>query len=179
MKNRNVIIHAYSSLDGFIAKPNDDMSFLARKKDKDIDYGWKDIVDSSDTIIVGRKSYDWVAKELEDGYPHRDKQVIVMTRTPKLTGGHVKFYSGDLKELVEGLKEQEGENIFCDGGSEIFTALFIDKLVDELIITIMPVLLGAGKRLFGDGRPEQEFELISSKDYTSGVVQLHYKVAAE
>lgn len=73
------------------------------------------------------------------------------------------------------MKSQPGKDIYCDGGAEIANELIKNNLVDEFIISVIPILLGDGIKLFKDGRPEQRLELISSKQYGKGLTQLHYK----
>lgn len=77
--------------------------------------------------------------------------------------------------LIQDLKSKEGKNIYCDGGAEIVNELLKNKLIDELIISIIPVLLGDGTKLFKDGRPELTLELVSTKSFEKGLTQLHYK----
>jgi dihydrofolate reductase len=77
---------------------------------------------------------------------------------------------------VESLKQKEGKNIFCDGGSEIIHALLKDKLIDEFIISVIPDTVRDGIKLFRDGRLELKLELISSKSFNTGLVQLYYKL---
>jgi dihydrofolate reductase len=72
------------------------------------------------------------------------------------------------------LKQQPGKNIFCDGGAEIVNLLLKAGLFDEITISIIPVLLGSGVRLFQDGGVEQKLKLVSSKSFPKGLVQLHY-----
>ena len=175
MQNRKLILYIACSLDGYIAGPDDDLSFLNRVQKDGEDYHYQDFIDGVDTVILGRKTYDWVMNQIKE-FPHADKETYVITRTPRPKLGNTNFYNGDLKVLVAGLKANSGKNIFCDGGAEIVNELLIAKLFDELIISVIPVLLGKGTRLFSDGRPEQDLELISSDSYDSGLVQLHYKI---
>lgn len=77
---------------------------------------------------------------------------------------------------MEGLKSREGKNIFVDGGAQTVNRLLKAHLLDELIISFIPVLLGEGIRLFQEGIPEEKLELISSRSYSSGLVQVHYRV---
>lgn len=174
--NRKVFIYIATSLDGYIAKPNDDLSFLSIVEEKGQDYGYADFVKSVDTVILGRKTYDKVIS-MGFGFPHADKDTYIITRTPRPNSGSVKFYTGDLKELVDKLKAKKGKNIFCDGGAEIVNELLEHDLIDEFIISIIPVFVGNGIKLFRDGRPEQKLELISTKQFDKGLVQLHYKRA--
>jgi len=172
------MIFIASSLDGYIAKPNDDMSFLKMVEKEGEDYGYAEFTTTIDTIILGRKTYDWVMKEIGTShYDNGERDVYVITRTARPTIGRTKFYTGDITELLQSLKSKGGKNIYCDGGAEIVTELLKNDLVDELIISVIPILVGDGTRLFKDGRPEQRLELISTKQFDKGLVQLHYKRA--
>ena len=171
---RKVIVYIASSLDGYIAKPNDDLSFLSIVQNEEEDYGYADFVSTVDTVIMGRRTYDWIMKQVPV-FPHADTNTYIITRTPRPATGKTNFYSGNLKDLISHLRNEPGKNIFVDGGAKIVNALLNDQLIDELIISIIPVLLGNGIRLFNDGRPEQNLKLLGVKYFDSGLVQLHYK----
>ncbi len=170
---RKLILYIAASLDGYIAGPDDDLSFLSFAEQEGEDYGYAAFLDSVDTIIVGRKTYDKVTS-MGAGYPPAGKEAYVISRSLRPDRGTVRFYSGDLRELVGMLKTKSGKNIYCDGGAETVTSLLQSDLIDELIITVLPILIGNGTRLFKDGRPEQMLKLISSKQYAKGLIQLHY-----
>lgn len=173
--HRKVILYIAMSLDGYIAKPNDDLSFLGIVSQEGEDYGYHDFIQSVDTVIVGRKTYEWVMKQVPQ-FPHADKNAYIITRTPRPSVGKTHFYTGNLKQLVMRLKNEPGKNIFCDGGAEVVNELLKENLIDELIISIIPILVGDGTRLFFDGRPEQGARLLSTKQFEKGLVQLHYKM---
>jgi dihydrofolate reductase len=174
MPDRKVILYIATSLDGYIAKPNDDLGFLSLVEQEEQDYGYLDFINSVDTVILGRKTYDWVISQVQE-FPHADKETYVITRSPRPNIGNIKFYTGNLKELVLRLKRENGQNIFIDGGAEIANALLQENLIDEFYISIIPILVGSGVRLFQDGRPEQLLRLVDSKQFDTGLVQLHYK----
>ena len=174
--SRKVILYIATSLDGYIAKPNDDLSFLSIVEQEGQDYGYADFVKTVDTVIVGRKTYDKVISMGFD-FPHADKDAYIITRTLRPTIGSVKFYSGDLKTLVGKLKTESGKNIFCDGGAEMVNELLKYNLIDEFIISVIPILVGNGTKLFKDNRPEQKLELVSVKSFDKGLTQLHFKRA--
>jgi dihydrofolate reductase len=174
--NRQVILYIAMSLDGYIAKPNDDLSFLSIAEKEGEDYGYADFVSTIDTVILGRKTYDWVIKEVGE-FPHADKNAYIITRTARPTIGKTVFYTGDLTDLVRKLKNENGKNIFCDGGAETVNELLNNDLLDELMISVIPILVGNGTRLFKDGRPEQKLKLVNIKTYDTGLTQLHYKRA--
>jgi dihydrofolate reductase len=174
--NRKVILYIATSLDGYITQPNDDLSFLSIVEQEGQDYGYADFIKTVDTVIVGRKTYDKVVSMGFD-FPHADKDAYIITRTPKPSIGSVKFYTDDLKSLIDKLKSENGKNIFCDGGAEIVNELLKNDLIDEFIISVIPILVGNGTKLFKDGRPEQKLELVSVKSFDKGLTQLHYKCA--
>jgi dihydrofolate reductase len=174
--DRKVVLYIATSLDGYIAKPNDDLEFLSIVAQEGQDYGYADFVKTVDTVILGRKTYDKViAMGFE--FPHADKDVYIITRTPKSNIGSIKFYTGDLPALIAKLKSESGKNIFCDGGAEIVNELLKHDLIDEFVISVIPILVGNGTKLFKDGRPEQKLELVSTKQFDKGLAQLHYKRA--
>ena len=169
-------LYIATSLDGYIAKPNDDLSFLKLVEKEGEDYGYAQFISTIDTIILGRKTYDWVLKEIgASHYDNGERDVYVITRTEKPDVGKTRFYTGDLTELIRQLKSKEGKNIYCDGGAEIINELLKNDLIDEFIISVIPVLVGDGIRLFKDGRPEQQLELVNAKTFDTGLIQLRYR----
>ncbi|WP_160067062.1 dihydrofolate reductase family protein [Sphingobacterium bovisgrunnientis] len=173
---RKLCLFIACSLDGYIAKPNDDLSFLKLVEKNGEDYGYNDFIATIDTLIIGRKTYDWVKNNIgTTHYDNGDRDVYVISRTPLTNVGRTFFYSEDLKNLIVRLKSQPGKNMYCDGGAEIINSLLKEDLIDEMTISIVPVLLGDGIRLFQNNRPEQNLEFISSKSYDTGLVQIHYK----
>ncbi len=173
---RKLSLFIAASLDGYIAQANDDLSFLKIVEKENEDYGYGEFTSTIDTIIIGRKTYDYVDKHIGSShYENGERQVYVMTRTDRPGVGNIKFYNGDLSELVRKLKSEEGKNIYCDGGAEVINELLKNDLIDEMIISIIPILVGNGTRLFYDGRPEQTLEFLGAKTFDTGLTQLHYK----
>ncbi len=173
---RKISLFIATSLDGYIAKPNDDLSFLKLLEKEGEDYGYGEFTDTIDTLIIGRKTYDYVLKEIGSShYDNGQRDIYVITRTQRPNVGRTNFYAGNLTDLVEQLKSENGKNIYCDGGAEVINELLKKDLIDEFIISVVPVLLGNGTRLFKDGRPEQLLEFVTAKTFDTGLVQLHYK----
>lgn len=173
---RKLSLFIATSLDGYIAKSNNDLSFLKLVEKEGEDYGYADFTATIDTLIIGRKTYDYVLKEIGSShYDNGQRDVYVITRTARMNIGRTTFYTGNLAELVKQLKSESGKNIYCDGGAEVINELLNNDLIDEFIISIVPILLGNGTRLFKDGRPEQQLELLNTKTYDTGLTQLHYR----
>lgn len=170
---RKLLLYIATSIDGYIAAPGDNLDFLSSVQVPGEDYGYAEFIKTVDTVIVGRRTYDWVRTHAPD-FGHAGKERYIITRTPRPAEDGTHFYSGDLGELVKRLKEADGKHIFCDGGAQVITELLRMDLVDECTLSIVPVLLGEGIRLFADGRPQQNWKLFSAKSFPSGLVQLHY-----
>ena len=173
---RKISLFIATSLDGYIAKPDDDLSFLRLMEKEGEDYGYEEFTNTIDTVIVGRRTYDYVLEEIGPShYDNGQRDVYVITRTERPLVGKTIFYTGDITELVKRLKSEKGKNIYCDGGAEIINELLKHDLIDEFIISVIPVLLGDGIKLFKDGRPEQRLEFITAKTFETGLIQLYYR----
>jgi len=173
MDNRKVVLYIAMSLDGYIAGPDDDLSFLSVVEKEGEDYGYGNFTAGVDTIIMGRKTYDWVMKQVPE-FPHADKETFIITRTEKPTSGNIHFFTGNLSDLIEKLKNKPGKTIFIDGGAEVVHSLLTQNLIDEMIISVIPNLVGAGTTLFKPGRTFKNLQLMGCKPFEKGLVQLHY-----
>lgn len=170
---RKMIVFIASSLDGFIAGPDDNLSFLDLVAKEGEDYGYAAFMSNIDTVVLGRKTYDWVMKQVPV-FPHADRESYVITRTAKPAQGKTVFYTGNPVTLVKELAQKEGKNIFIDGGAELINSLLKAQQVDEIYLSVIPVILGDGVRLFHTGNPMQVSKLVSTKQFSTGLVQLHY-----
>jgi len=173
---RKISLFIATSLDGYIAKPNDDLSFLKDVEKEGEDYGYAEFIATIDTLIIGRRTYDYVVNEIGSShYDNGERDVYIITRTERPQKGRTIFYTGNIAELVKRLQSEEGKNIYCDGGAEVINELLKHDLIDDLIISVVPVLLGNGTRLFKDGRPEHMLEFVKVRTFETGLTQLHYK----
>jgi dihydrofolate reductase len=174
MHDRKLVLYIAMSLDGFIAGENDDISWLSIVDDPPEDYGYIDFISSVDTVIMGRRTYDKVLG-FGIGFPHRNKKCYVLSKQKTGKDENVEFYNGDIKELIQTIRQSEGGTIFCDGGSEIIFQLMKLDLIDRYIISILSVCIGGGIRLFKSGRPTLQLQLTRSSIFPSGLVQLRYE----
>lgn len=173
---RKLSIFIATSLDGYIAKPNDDLSFLKMVEKEGEDYGYAEFTATIDTIVIGRRTYDWVLNEVGPSYyDNGERKVYVITRSPRPATGNTTFYTGNIADLITQLKAESGKGIYCDGGAEVINELLKNDLIDEFIISLIPILVGNGIRLFKDDRSEQSLKLVNTKTFDTGLVQLHYK----
>lgn len=171
---RKVILYIAASTDGYIATRDENLDFLSIVEQDGQDYGYNAFIQTVDTVIIGRRTYDKVLSFGID-FPHSDKECYVITRAPRHQEGNIRFYTGNLATLVANLKQQDGATIFVDGGAEVVNAMMKEDLIDEFVVSIIPVFLGDGIRLFQDNRPGQKLELMGSQSFEKGLVQLHYR----
>lgn len=172
---RKLKVYIAMSLDGFIAREDDDISWLHAVDRPGEDYGYASFTSQIDTYIVGRKTYDVVVKMTGGQFPPAQQfETYVITSQDLPDQNGVKFYKGHPAGLAAELLSKEGKDIYCDGGGHVIQQLLQNNLVDELTISVIPVLLGRGKRLFLGDTPEISLENISAKRYDSGLVQIKY-----
>ncbi|GAA0729423.1 hypothetical protein GCM10008905_29370 [Clostridium malenominatum] len=173
-KKRKVILYIAQSIDGYIAREDNDISWLSIVERPNEDYGYENFIKTVDTVIMGRITYE---KVLSFGieFPYKGMKCYVLSKTLKGNDQNVEFYNGNINDLIKRLKCEEGKNIFIDGGAEVVKEFRSENLIDEYVISILPVLLGKGIRLFKETDNENQVKLVESKTFDSGLVQLKYE----
>ena len=170
-----------TSLDGFIARPNHAIDWLENQGTTTEEHGYTQFIDSVDGIIFGRKTYEVVLNlTSDDDWPYQ-KPVIVLSRT--LTNSDIPLHLTDKvtitdqtpSDLLATLDQKGWKRAYVDGGITIQSFLN-EGLIDDLIITTLPVLIGRGIPLFGNTTKDIHLELINTRQYPSGLAQSHYRV---
>jgi dihydrofolate reductase len=165
-----------TSLDGFIARANGDLDFLPPGGGEP--HGYDEFMATVDALVIGRNTYETVLKF--DTWPYNEKPVFVLsTRTlaPAPLGAVMERMSGAPAEIVSQLAARGIGHIYVDGGITIQRFLQAG-LIQRLIITRIPVLIGDGIPLFGAIQHDIALRHIATRQYTSGLVQSEYVVAA-
>jgi len=173
--SRNVVLYIAMSVDGFIARIDGDISWLEAMEVEGQDYGYSSFIKKVDTVIMGRKAYEKVMTLVPD-FPHQDKKSYVISKSLVMQNKNPEFYNGDPVELVKKLREEDGGDIFIDGGAELVRTLKGEGVISEYIISVIPLFLGNGIRLFHEVEKEEQLELINTRMYESGLIQLRYKI---
>ncbi|MDF1694805.1 MAG: dihydrofolate reductase family protein [Saprospiraceae bacterium] len=182
MAESTVTIHMVSSLDGFIAKPDESVSWMESKDHYEGGHVLTDeeihtFMQSVDCYVMGSKTYEGA---LRLGWPYSNTPVIVLTKRPfQSNRDRVSFYSGDIKQLVEDDLKKRFKNIWMVGGAETATNFLNNGLVDDIVISLVPIILGEGLLFFNEIQKELTLHLLKSQTYRDGVVELHYKVVKE
>lgn len=174
-QQRNLTLCISCILDGFIATESDDISFLDAVTVEGEDYGYQAFMDTVEMVIVGSRTYEKV-RAMGYEFPHGERETYVITGKAKPANRNIQYYSGEVADLVKNLKARPGGTIFCDGGAQVANLLLKADLIDELVISIIPVLLGSGIRLFHEGHPNRKLQLLESQAYPSGLVQVRYSI---
>lgn len=168
---RKIILGLAVSLDGFIEGPNGEYDWCFT----DQDYGLSDFFKRVDAVFMGRKSYELtMTMEAPPGMPRM--QEYIFSNTMKEVKKDAVLISGDIQKQVEAIKNSEGKDIWLFGGASLTSSLMNLGLVDEIWLSVHPILLGAGKPLFTNIEKRIVLKLINSKTYSTGLVSLVYAV---
>lgn len=171
---RKLVLYIAVSLDGFIAGEGEDLTWLDRVEGQG-DNGYDAFYEGVDTLLMGRKTYDWIMAHAE--FPYTGKDCFVFTHGSRENTKNVTFVSGDAAALASHLKEQPGKEIWLVGGGSLLRPLLEAGLVDEMILTIAPVILGKGTPLFLEMEKENDFVLDGMERYGQ-FAQLRYRAAS-
>jgi dihydrofolate reductase len=172
-----VTLHMVSSLDGFIAKKDNSISWMDGTSVYEAGVSISEeeaaaFVKTIDCYVLGSRTYEHA---LELGWPYGDTPAVVVTRKQRPTPRKsVEFYSGDLKTLVNVKLAPRYRNIWLVGGAMLCQRFLELGLVDEINLTIAPVLLGEGLRLFDGSMTEAKWNLKNVVAYKNGFVELSY-----
>jgi dihydrofolate reductase len=182
---RKVITSEFVSLDGVMEEPGWTFQFSSEEQDQ---FKFDELA-ASDALLLGRLTYEgfaaaWPQMEEQtgeygawmNGYP---KYVASTTLEEPLEWNNSNLIQGNVAEEVSRLKQQPGKDILIFGSGDLVNMLMQHDLIDEYRIMVFPVVVGSGKRLFGDGSDTKVLELVETKTFGSGVVVLTYQPAGE
>jgi len=173
---RKVILNLAVTLDGYISRLDDRVDFLDDLNTGDSDLGFTDFLASVDTLVMGRKSYD-VTLELGKGiWPFENLHSYVFTRSERDDVKSVSFVNESLEDFLKNETSKEGKDIWLFGGSSFIKETRRLNLVDEYIITTVPVFIGKGIKLFDVVDNEVDLTL-KEVSKINDIVQCHYIVS--
>jgi dihydrofolate reductase len=174
-----ISVYIATSLDGFIARENGALDWLpgANTESGGEDYGYGEFMAAVDTLVMGRNTFESVMRFAE--WPYGQKPVVVLSHRPVAIPGNlaatVETLSCSPAELVERLAARGAKHVYVDGGKTI-QGFLRGGLIDEIIITRVPVLLGAGLPLFGPLERDLRLLHLATRAYPNGLVQSRYAV---
>ena len=177
---RKIIVLLAISADGFIARKDGAVDWLDRPRPKG-DYGMGDFFKSIDTILMGRKTYDFVVQFQKEGQAVPSmggniRHYAFSRKPPKKVLEGFEFVKEPIKKFAQRLRAEKGKNIWLMGGGGLIASFLDAGEIDEFIISVIPTFIGEGIPLIAPRRRTVPLKLLSTKKFSDGVVTLHYAV---
>ncbi len=178
---RKIIVYIATSADGYIARPDGDVEWLNRRAR--LDYGMGEFYKTIDTVLIGRKTYDWALDyQKKTGAKESifDKSVanyIFSRKPPEQAVPGVEFISEPVKAFAQRLRATPGKNIWMMGGGELIASFLDAGEIDEFDIHVIPTFIGEGIPLIAPSHRDVLLHLLSAESYPDGVVRLRYDIA--
>lgn len=167
---RQVRLFIAMSLDGYIARPDGSIDWLLC----DQDYGYTGFYQEIDTVLMGR--HTWEQLKTFGDYPYAGKRGVVFSRNLSgETSDKVEFVTEAIDVWLTEARREEGGDFWLVGGAHLVDGCLRHDLIDEIVLSIHPVLLGCGVPLFRPQQSELALELVDSQTYATGLVQLTYR----
>jgi dihydrofolate reductase len=174
MGKRKLVLFTAVSLDGYIATEEHNLDWLFAVEGEG-DNGVSRFYDTVDTLLIGRTTYDWIMEQENGEFPYKDRECYVFSRSEKGNTEYVTFTNEDTASFVERLKSKDGKNIWLVGGGVLLQSFLQERLLDEIIVTVAPIILGRGIPLFRDLDFQTSLSLREITRYNQ-FVELHYDV---
>lgn len=174
---RKLRLYIAASLDGYIASKNGGLEWLYEVPNpENIDHGYHEFFSSIDTVIMGMNTYRTIVSFGVD-WPYTGKRCYVFTTTQGVEpDGNVTFVSSDATAFVEALKEEEGKDIWLLGGGLFNASMLKANLIDDIMVCVVPAVVGKGIKIFEGLVDEVGLKLVKSKVFDTGMVLLEYHV---
>ena len=166
---RKIILNLAVSLDNFIEDQNGAFDWCFT----DQDYGMAAFLEQTDTILLGRKSYELLLSMGDDNFPKHKKYVF--SRNLDSVQSPYLLAKQPTEQAIRDILQTPGKDLWLFGGAELVASLLNAELIDECLLAVHPLFLGAGKPVFAGLEHRVHLDLIRSKPYSSGLVQLHYR----
>src|SRR5882724_4846691 len=167
-----IILNLATSLDGFIAEENGGVDWLNDFMKPEEDYGMNDFFQQCGTAIKGAKTYEQTLS-FHYWFGNMDGVIFTSRQLPLFEGKSIEFVTGDPTEIAKALKEKTKDS-WLVGGASLIAQFINNNLLDELVITIVPRLIGRGIPLCNDLNEIQKLKFQETKTYKNGVIQVKY-----
>jgi len=168
----SVTLYIAATMDGFIARENGAVDFLAPFESEDEDYGYNDFYSSVDGVILGRNTYDLIQEWVKE-YPYGDKPSWLFTGRNDVKNSSITTVKAHPSEWIADAPEG---NLWLVGGADLLRQFHNASLIDRYMISIIPAIIGRGIPLFLPGCMEKVFDLEESQTWSKGIVQNIYTV---
>lgn len=179
---RKIIVYIATSADGYIARPDGDVEWLNRRPHT-VDYGMKAFYRTIDTILLGRKTYDWgLAYYKKNGlkgsmFDAKLANYVFSRKPPKRAAPGAQFVSQPVKAFAQRLRATPGKHIWMMGGGQLIASFLDANQIDQFDIHVIPTFIGKGIPLIAPRHRDIPLRLRSTRKYPDGVVRLRYDIA--
>ncbi len=172
---RKIKLYIAISLDGYVADKNGGIAWLNENNTGEDVGSYPEFIKSIDTVILGHSTYHQIVNELSPNeWPYKGLKTYVLTHKKLESTDEIIFTSEDIKSLAENIKAKEGKDIWICGGANIAQQFYDKNLIDAYTLSIMPVILGDGIKLFAKSDMQSKLKLISANVY-NGYAELEYE----
>lgn len=178
--SRKIILYIAASLDGYIAEADGSIDFLTADTSPEVEAfdSYTQLLERIDTVILGRTTYDQLVNELmPNEYPYEDKVSYIVTHHLAAGNERLIFTDEQPEQLIQRLKTEEGKDIWIVGGGQIIAPLVANNLIDEYVITTVPILLGKGIPLFHGMDQSVKLEVVDSSVENGMITSVYTKVS--
>lgn len=166
-----------TTIDGFIAREDGSLDWLEGMPNPEgFDYGYGEFISDIDVVIMGRSTYEEILGfDVDWPYSNCDSFVATSDKNYKVKTEKTKVLNSIDDKVINEIKANSKKNIWIVGGGKIISEFLNQNMIDEMTITIIPIILGRGIRLFPDEPKETNFQLLGVDSFNTGVVNLLYK----
>lgn len=172
---RKVKLFIAMSLDGYIADKNGSVHFLqGHEENTESGDAYLEFIKEIDTVLMGWNTYHQIVTELsKDNWVYDNLLTYVFTHREQKDASNILFTNKNLVELIQGLKNNQGKDIWICGGADLIRQALLSDIIDEYFISIIPTILGDGIKLFSPNMNESKLKLIKSTT-NNGIIELNY-----
>ncbi len=170
-------LYIATTIDGYIARENNSLDWLYELPQiEGEDYGYANFYSGIDVVVLGRTTYEEILGFGVD-WPYSDSKCFVITsnKNYQVTTENTEVMNSIDKSKIDKIRSASNKGVWIVGGGPVIQGFLNEASIDEMLLTIIPRLLGRGKRLFPEGSFESKFELLESKSFETGVVNLTYR----
>ncbi|MGL1886344.1 MAG: dihydrofolate reductase family protein [Reichenbachiella sp.] len=173
----NVQLYIATSIDGYIAREDNSLDWLTEFPNPDqLDYGYATFLEGIDTVIMGRKTYEEILGFGVDWpYPNCDSYVVTTNPDYKIKMDRTFLLNDITEEVISKLRSKSKKNVWLLGGGGLNSTFLNLAGIDEIMLCVIPVILGAGKSLFPNAPKETGFELVNSEAFSTGAIMMTYR----